>query len=264
MIKSKISFGLILLVLISCGKEENHYRHFTSNLPLLFKTLDSTISNQREDRVFYYYGTNGNCDSIIWEIQDPFSNTPFWSRSSVRFEYNNNLDTLPRKIYRTLANAAEHLYSIREYNNLGKVTKYSLGSDTFKCTYDVNNRMIADSQFSSFNVWQHVYIYGYDIKGNVSSQTTISSYGSGPSPTTYSTFDSSKSPYNNESFNNRWNPTQSTQSININNPTSHLFPGSALPYKTTYLYNSYNLPYKAYYFRPGASSPYKTRTYFYQ
>lgn len=264
-VRKSISYTIIILSLFICCKKQLKESVVISNssLPLLYKTLDTTLSNQFEDRVFYYYAANGNCDSIISEMQLSAS-PPTWSYLRLRYEYANSTDTLPRKIYRKDRLYPEEVMSFREYDGLGKLIKYSGYTDTTRCAYDANSRLSVDSQFNSFNVWEFAYIYSYDARDNVSQWKSVSALSTGTSTTIF-TYDSSVNPYNNSVFKSRWNPLQSAQSISPNNITSQKLAGSSVPPSTiTYLYNSYNLPDKAYFYKPGVTSPYKIRTYFYR
>jgi len=256
-IKSILIPVIAISVFTGCKKTDNNKIQNPVALPKLVKVLDTLVTSQKEYRTFYFYAANGNCDSIVYENQTGTPPNAVWPRNRLRFIYNN--DSLPIQAYFKPQNSAEYLYATMEYNNAGKIKKIINFTDTLKYSYDMNNRLVSDSQFNRFGVWQNSHLYSYDAGGNVINFHYI--YPSTPPslPEIYA-FDTSPNP-----FHKPWSFQPGPISVSVNNITSQGSPTSPLPiWTTTYQYNSYNLPVKSYLYMNGQPGVIRTKTYFYQ
>jgi hypothetical protein len=253
-IKTSIVVSFAFLTFISCEKKEVTGTQNPAGVPKLIKILDTIVSSQMENRTFYYYAPNGNCDSIVFQNQSSGPN-PTWSYSRERFEYNN--DSLPLRAFMKIGSTPEYILHEIEYSNTQKIKKLINFSDTIKYTYDLNDRLARDSQFNRFGIWEFTHVYSYDFRNNVSSIIRLdprSSYTD-----TY-TYDIAINP-----LHKLWNYQGAAGSISPNNMTNLYLSGNPIPrYTWTYQYNSDRLPVKAYLYQFGQPNPYHIYTYFYQ
>ena len=256
-IKTRLVVCAVLLAFISCKKKEITGTQNPTGFPKLIKILDTIVSSRQENRIFYYYAPNRNCDSIVYQNQNSGPN-PTWSYSRARFEYNN--DSLPLRAFMKIGSTPEYILHEIEYSNTQKIKKLINFSDTIRFTYDLNNRLARDSQFDVFGGWIHTHIYSYDSWNNVSSVINLHFYPPGSTVTETYTYDIAINP-----LHQLWNYQRAASSISPNNMTSLSLSGNPIPrYTMTYLYNSYFLPVKSYWYQNGQPNPFRIYTYFYK
>jgi hypothetical protein len=257
MTKVSLLISIALLVFISCNKKDINKNQSLLQIPKLYKTLDTLLSNQREDRVFYYYNTSGICDSMIYETQATGVIPPFWIQRKFRFEYLN--DSLPHRIFRKDPNTPEIFYAEMEYSNRN-LLKQLIYTDTIKYTYDAGGRITRDTQFNRFGIWDNAHSYLYDSRNNVVEYKSFSRFSPDSGYERY-TYDSAINP-----FYKRWDLLPvSPVTLSPNNVTSGI--NVQLPSYSTikiYQYNSFNLPVKSFIHNNGQAAPYNSITYFYQ
>lgn len=250
----RLVYLLLLFSFLSCKKNDINTNRSdnTDNSFLLLKIIDSIKSIPKEDRISFYYTASNLCDTVTSEYQTIFQPyTEFWSYSRLRYEYNSA--NLPRKVYKKQhKNDPEHLYSEIQYDSLGRIKKQLCYNETFTYTYDNSGRLIRDTQYNQFGLWDFVYVYVYDSRDNVKEFRTVYRI-SGDSASAFFSYDSAINP-----LHKSWNLyTPDPKLISRNNVT-------VSPYETIqYQYNGLGLPIKARVFRTGQSEPI-IRTYVYK
>ncbi|MEQ1678701.1 MAG: hypothetical protein ABL876_18535, partial [Chitinophagaceae bacterium] len=223
----------------------------------LIKLIDSIASLSKEDKVSFYYAPSGVCDSIISQYQQVYlPNTPFWSYSRLRLEYNSS--QLPVKAFKWSPSGSEHQYSEIFYDGNGRKIKHINYNDTYTYTYDHLGRLARDTQFSSFGYWLSYRTYLYDSKDNVLEWKSFSTY-SADSAFVRCTYDKAINPLRKD-----WNLLfYDPRVLSRNNLTSMTYVNTSNAETVTYVYNALNLPVKARIYNTNQAEP-VIRTYIYQ
>ncbi len=262
MMKKAFIFYLLLFLFFSCRKKENLNFLPTTTPTYLIKIIDSIQTTSQENRTLYNYTASGLVNKIIYNNQYGFVMPPAWGNYEYRIEYNSQ--DLPVKTFAKNNNDSERLYSVIEYDLIGRKVRetYGNGSVFYTFTYDANGRCIADTQYrrvGTFEAIDFYYIYRYDTRGNVVEMKTID-------PNWYSTdivwfkYDSAVNPFNRIRHYHLYNFGAEPKSLN--NITSMFNPvNGTIIENRVYEYNSENLPVRAV-INYGSSQP-LIRTFFY-
>jgi|CXWL01.1.fsa_nt_gi hypothetical protein len=246
-------FFILIVGFISCKKGDDCSNEtIKCETQLLYKILDSTLSSSRENRILFYYNNSNLMDSMIFQDQQTSGNTsPSWSYA--RFWNHYNSSNQATSVTRKSPTFPETNYCDITYNNNGTINSATSYGFTYKFTYDVSGKLVCDSQYNSFGMWDLVYSYEYDTRGNVIRMITKSRISNSIHISNY-TYDSAINPlYNKISLSL---PVPSPSYLSRNNETS------LDTYSTTYTYNKCNLPVKARIFIAGILEP-LVRTYVY-